>query len=456
LSSENHSTLKANSGNAQQSTSVLNKTNLMRVLVCALFALHVVVMLELVIKTGSWLTSDSPRYIALAASFAGGNGFSLATGAGFEPEGMRMPGYPLLIYVCQLLFSDMLGVVILQCLLMLISVWLIWRVALKVFGEATGLIFLALSSVYPFVSFSAGQISPEIPTVFILAAIFYLLLHRTWTRFILVGVLMALAVYFRPNLLLFGLFLTPACALADRRLVLKAVLMLVSSGLVLFPWALRNYQTFGVFTPMTVYRGTGLSLFLATWQPKVSVRSLVEYGMGRQETAELETSGMLAQVHALNEEIGVRPDTLFVTMELFPGNDKKARVDQVYTRAAISNIKAAPLLYLFGSVKNMGRMWFSAYLPESVPFIIRLGLILEGVLIFILGMTGTVLAMIRTRVDKDSRLIVFAAASTFLYFTLTLCWLHTEARYTIPARLILLMLAAYGLKRLWELRAGTV
>lgn len=427
----------------------------MRLLIGALFVLQGMVLLALVIKTIPWLTSDSERYMGLAAAFGSDKGFGLGSGAAFEPEGMRMPGYPLLIYVCQLLLSGALGVVICQCLLLLASVWIVWRVATKVFGETTALIFLALSSIYPFVAYSACQISPEIPTVFLVAAIFFLMLRTTWTRFALAGLMIALAAYFRPNLLLLGVFLAPACVLADRRLLLKALLMLIVFGLTLFPWALRNYQIFGVFTPVTVYRGTGLSLFLATWQNRVSVPSLVEYGMGRQRTPELQQSGMLTQVSALNEEIGVAPETIFVTMELFPGNDKKARVDAVYTRAAISNIKAAPLTYLLGSAKNMARMWFTAYLPESLPFILRLVLVLEGVLVFILGIAGTALAIIRTRVDKESRLIVFAAASAFLYFTLTLCWLHTEARYTIPVRLILLMLAAYGLKRLWELRAGT-
>ena len=165
---------------------------------------------------------------------------------------------------------------------------------------------------------------------------------------------------------------------------------------------------------------------------------------------------MLPEVRALNEQIGVAPETIFVNMELFPGNTKKGLADQVYMRAAIANIKAAPLTYLRGSLKNMARMWFSAYLPESVRTLIRLGLVIQGVLVLVLGIIGGALAIVRAWKETQTRLIVFAAASVFLNFTLTLCWLHTEARYTIPARLILLMLAAYGLKRLWELLRATM
>jgi len=39
---------------------------------------------------------------------------------------------------------------------------------------------------------------------------------------------------------------------------------------------------------------------------------------------------------------------------------------------------------------------------------------------------------------NDSRRgAVVAAALTLVFFYLGLCWLHTEARYTIPARLLL-------------------
>jgi 4-amino-4-deoxy-L-arabinose transferase-like glycosyltransferase len=425
----------------------------MRLLIGALFALHVVVLIALVIKTRPWMTGDSERYIALAASLGDGRGFSLGTGAAFEAEGIRMPGYPFLIYVCDALLGGARGLVVFQCLLLLASVWMVWRVALRTFGRVTGIIFLALSSIYPFVAYSACQISPEMPTVFLTSAIFFLLLRTTWTRFALAGILIGLAAYFRPNILLLGVFLIPACVLAERRLFLKAVLMLITSGLAMFPWAIRNYTTFGVFTPVTVYRGTGVSLFMATWQNKIPVRVLVNYGMRGHEATELEQSGMLPQARAVNEQIGVPPETIFVTMESFPGNDKKALADQLYTRAAIANIKAWPLTYLRGSLTNMARMWFSAYLPESLPSIVRLGLVVEGALVLLLALIGTTLAIKRAREDVHLRLIVFAAVSLFLYFTLTLCWLHTEARYTIPARLILLMLAAYGLKRLWELRA---
>jgi hypothetical protein len=71
---------------------------------------------------------------------------------------------------------------------------------------------------------------------------------------------------------------------------------------------------------------------------------------------------------------------------------------------------------------------------------------LWGLLVLLLGICGGVLAL--RHEPGPSRLILFAAVGALLYFTFTLCWLHTEARYTIPVRLFLLVFAAYALRRL--------
>lgn len=427
----------------------------MRLLVWALFATHALILLAIVVKTKPWLTGDSPRYLALADSLTSGRGFGLIAGAVFEAEGMRMPGYPLFIALCYACFGhNVLGVVVAQALLFLLSVWLVYRISKEAFGYFTSICFLVLSAFYPFVAYSAAQVSPEIPTVFLTTLALFLLLKPTWIRFAGAGAAVAAATYMRPNMLLLGVALAAASLVASRRLILKGLLMLLMSALLVLPWAIHNYNTFGVFTPTTVFRGTGLSLFLATWQSKVSVPSLVSYGMRGEVTPELANSGMLKQVHEVNKEIGVPPETVFVTLDAFPGNEKKALADKAFMCAALSNMRAWPLTYLRSSATNTLRMWFSAHLPETWPSLVRLALLFEGMLVLLLGLAGALLAALRSRDEK--RLIVAASVSLFLYFTFTLCWLHTEARYTIPARLVLVMFAAYALSRLLAVKVGRV
>jgi 4-amino-4-deoxy-L-arabinose transferase-like glycosyltransferase len=425
---------------------------LTRLLVYALFLLHLLVLAVVIQKSRPWLTGDSERYLLLAGSLAGGTGYGLPNGAGqFEAEAIRMPGYPVFILVLQKLMGQSaagvgLVIVLVQAALFLAAVWLMWRVAREVFDQWTGLCFLALSAVYPFIAYSAGQISPEMPTVFLVALVFFMLLRPTALRLALAGALVAAATYFRPNLLLLAAVITLACIAAERRLSLKALLPLIVCGALLLPWAIHNYRTFGVFTPTSVVTGAGINLFLGTWQARLSVPSMVKYGMAAEVTPELESSGMLAQVRAVNSEIGVPEALRPVNMGFYPDNLRRREAERLYRAVAVSNMKAWPTTYLLSSLRNMMRMWFSAYLPESFPASLRLMLVAEGVVVLCLGLVGALLALLRGR----GRLTVVAAVCALLYFTLTLCWFHTEARYTIPVRLVLLAFAAYALKVLLE------
>lgn len=419
----------------------LSPVNLCRI--CwGLLALHLLPLSFLLMKTNPWMTGDSGRYLALAESLLLGRGFGFENEGSMEPEGWRMPGYPLFIAVCRFVAGgSYLGVVVGQSALFLISVWLVWKIATRTFGELTGLFFLLLSTIYPFVAYSAGQISAEMPVVFLISMVFFLLLEPSLWRVALAALLIGSSAYFRPNLMILTLAIAAAITLADRRNYQKALLMLGIATIVAVPWAIRNYSVFGTFTPMPVFKGTGTSLLLATWQSKISAPSLIKYGMRGEVTPEVAMSGMIEQIRVLNRQIGVPENTVFVTLESYPNNQQKMKAEIVLTHAALSNIRSWPITYLRSSAINTVRMWFSANLPEDIPSWIRFGLRAEGVLIFLLGLGGVGKAVLRT--SNAQKLMVFCCAALFLYFSLTLCWLHTEARYTIPARLLFLMFAAY-------------
>jgi hypothetical protein len=398
------------------------------------------------------LTGDSSRYLALSESLKKGQGYGLESGATFELEGWRMPGYPAFITVCEaLLGGGSLSVIIAQSVLFLISVWVVWAVTDKALGREAGVMFLALSAVYPFVAYNVGQVSPEIPAVFLTVLALYCLLRPTLLRHAIAGGLLGAAGYFRPNLFPLGVAVAAALVLANRRSYRGAIVLVIAIGVVAFPWALRNYFVFGKFSPMPACTaGAGHSLLLATWQARVSSYSLIEYGMKGKATAELESSGMIEQIQALNLQLSMPPETISVTPESYPGNVKKAQADQLFTEAAFKNIRDWPLAYLRGAAVNAPRLWFSAYFPKSLPPAVRIGFVLFGLLTLLLGMAGIFFAARRDSIAHN-REVVFAAMGGILYLTISLCWFHTEARYTIPLRLVFLMFAAYGLTQLLSL-----
>ena len=405
------------------------------------FALNLLPLAAVIIKTAPWTTADSERYIGLSESLLLGRGFGLGVETSYEPEGWRMPGYPLFIAASKLITGyNNWGIVLIQAALFLASVWLIYKVAARTFGELTGLVFLIISAVYPFVAYSAGQLSPETPAVFIVSLAFFLLSDPTTRRVASAALLIGLSAYVRPNLLLLNLAMAAALVLMNRHNYRKALLMVVIAMGVAFPWAMRNYRIFGIFTPTPAIKGSGASLLLATWQSRVSIPALIDYGMNGNLNSEVRLSGMADQISGLNRRLGVPENTLFVTPESYPGNQVKLKADALFAETAYANIKNYPGEYLKSCFINAFRMWFSAYFPGGIPAAVRYGLLAEGILVMIMGLGGALITA--RRHDDRQKMVLILFTMTFLYFSLTLCWLHTEARYTIPARLPLLLFAA--------------
>jgi 4-amino-4-deoxy-L-arabinose transferase-like glycosyltransferase len=414
--------------------------------VCVLFLIQALVVIAVVVRAHPWVTGDSMRYVALAELLQEGQGFGLIVDGEYEPEGWRMPGYPVFIAASRILFGEsLLPIIIAQGVLFLVSVWLVYRAAWKLFGQPMAIVFLALSSAYPFVAYNVGQISAEIPTVFLVALAFFLLTLETSWAASATGAAFGLAAYFRPNLFLLGLVVAAAYLLANRRAHAKAGLIALGTVAAVLPWTVRNYTVFGRFTPTPVIKGTGHSTLLATWQSRVPVSSLVDYGMRGSVTDEMRRLGMAEQIADLNRRLGMPENTVFVTPESYPTNEKKMEADRLFGEAAFTNIKSWPLTYLRSSLVNMFRIWFSAQMT-GVPQPLKGVLILQGVLCFLAGILGLVLAL--QRLAPAGRPFVYAAVGACAYFTVTLCWLHTEARYTIPIRLILLLFSAYALTHL--------
>jgi hypothetical protein len=162
---------------------------------------------------------------------------------------------------------------------------------------------------------------------------------------------------------------------------------------------------------------------------------------------------MLDQIRLLNREIGVAPDVVFVTLESYEGNSKKALADRVLRRAAFVNMRAWPLAYARSVLECMPRLWFSNHMPEKLPLLVRTLLRLEGFTVLLVALGGAVFAARRLRRAPQPALaaILFSIG----YFTVSLSFFHIEARYSIPARLLLLSLAAFGLAEansLWRWR----
>jgi hypothetical protein len=404
------------------------------------FAIHFVVTLFFVRKNYPWQTGDSPRYLKLAANLREGVGFGLVNETGFDPEGLRDLGYPLFIAFCQTVTAtETFGVIVFQSLLFFLSVWLIWKTSESLFNKLTAQFFLLVSALYPFLANSANQISPEIVTVFLVSLAVYLLLRENLGSIFLAALCISLSAYFRANLIFLCFFIAFVLLLFSIRNIKYSLVFVITSLLIAAPNMWRNYQVFGKLTPVPVYSATGHSLLVATWQSKISAESIIDYSMKGAISEEMKQAGLIEQIQIINNSAGASFETVVTTPESYKTGEMKTKASEASYRMAVANIRESPFSYLKSTLINFFRLWFSANFPDTINPVLKTLLLVQGVVVFLLGLGGIIISFYQY--DKLNLALIFSAA-TIAYLSLTLCWLHTEARYTITGRLLLLMFAS--------------
>ena len=425
-----------------------------KILIFSLFLCHAIAFVFIATRTQSWLLNDSLAYMNLAKNLAVGS-FGFETASNFEPQGVRSFGYPVFVLICQLLPGNFdLNVVIVQGILYLTSVFLIWKLTRSIFCKSVSFVFLAVLLFYPFIAYQSCLVLPENICLFLLVAAAFVLdvlLRKNfiYTGFAAVGFLSGLAMYFRPNLFPLPFFLAFIFLLVHKK-CRRAVLFLPLAAIpTTLPNVIYNYQTFGKVSPVPIYGGAQTSLWMATWHARVSTDTILKYRRG-EITPALAASGMFEQMAEINRKVGVREDLFPIDMISYADNATRARVQEEYGKAAIENIRETPGIYLKSCFINLFRMWVSAHLSHSgISFWARFYLISIGVFVLLCGFGGLILS-IKNSVYLSSPFVVFASAA-IIFHSVTLCWSHTEARYTIPARLFLVAFAAYGIFGFYEI-----
>lgn len=418
--------------------------------VLLLFALNVIVLAALGVRTTPWLTGDSARYINLATGLRQTGHFGLFEQNSWEPEGWRQPGYPFFLAVFQAGVRHwVIAVVIAQGILFLIALYWFWRLTDTLFGSIVGLVFLAINAGYPAVAFHSVFITAEAVTVFLVGFTFYCLLKPSRLRCVLAGLATGAMVYFRPNMLFLVVPLGIALVVYNRQWLARVAVLVLCTTLVVLPWAVRNLVVFGKFTPLPVISGVGPSLFLATWQGRVSERSLILYGMKNIRDSEVITSGMARQIDEVNARLGVSSQVNVVSVSGYSGNRNKINANEMLRQFAIRNMRADPLSYVRHVLWSTVRIWFSVGALESFSPFVRLLVLAAGVLILIVGVVGFIIAL-KKDFGQPPAWFTCAALATVLYCCGTLCWFHNEARYTIPVRFVLMVFSARAITEVSE------
>lgn len=162
------------------------------------------------------------------------------------PDTIKMPGYPVLLYLHG---GDVLLVLMLQALVSAIKVPMVYRLAQQVgLQRPHALAAAALMAVEPMDILLSGQVLTEsVFTALLLAGTLFLLQGTRWRPLLIAAFLFAAASWVRPNGVWLIILASVAGYFCVHRRGSKGVAFATLGLLLLSPWAFRNRDALGRF-----------------------------------------------------------------------------------------------------------------------------------------------------------------------------------------------------------------
>ncbi len=259
-----------------------------RIVIIVIFTLLALVLLN---KTANFALSEKWKsvigyeYYWIAESLAGGHGYSIAAGHRwyfvdfqseypddqYYPTALEEPVYPFLLAFAFKSLGEYgrLAILLFNVVALYLTALVIYLLVRKIFDSHLGVIAsIALLTWWWFdVSWlTLGVFSPAILGGLNITFSAYLLLWSLEKISVKRGVILGLMLAFSCLTLAAGMLFIPLAAVVT--LILKrpvrpiawgpALAIVVTAGVVLLPWTLRNYMVFGQFIPIRT--GSGVSL----------------------------------------------------------------------------------------------------------------------------------------------------------------------------------------------------
>lgn len=195
-----------------------------------------------------------------------------------EPTLFIMPGMPFILSFFMLIFGDYehtaIAFRLFQCLLQVLSIYLVFVIARYMFHSKAALIACMISALYLPHYFTSGVILSEGLFCFLFLCLICMSIaahtNPSVGKYIGVGILVALLCYLKPQMFLFPLVLGTASFLRFRswkRIFLYGLTIGITFCVLLSPWWIRNYVDFGKFTPFTDSAGNPLLQGLQPGEP---------------------------------------------------------------------------------------------------------------------------------------------------------------------------------------------
>ncbi len=409
-------------------------------------------------------------------------GFSTA-GAGHDaaaiPTLIRLPGYPLFLAVCFLIFGvdHYTAVMFVQAGVDLCTCLLASHAAKRIFGPEAGRWTLWLGALCPFIANYVAAPLTETLTLFCIALAFYSLVRwqerekepRQVNRWLLVlGFALAYAILLRPEQGLLGAAVLPAMLFirrqrpgSSRRGIIPIVVAASLALLPLVPWAARNWNTFRVIQPLAPRFATdpgevnpsGFQRWFRTWAIDFASTENVywNYDAAAIQIADLPNRAFdsNAQYEATRALLEKYNESTSATEQL----------DQAFAALAQDRIDAAPVRYFV--VLPLARVANMTFRPrtENLPVQLEWWKLrshpratvfasLYGLLNLAYVLLATVTAVRWQNYGRFRPIILAMLATVGLRLALLLTLDNSEPRYTLEFFPVLFILGGAALVKL--------
>ncbi|HMF99398.1 MAG TPA: glycosyltransferase family 39 protein [Vicinamibacterales bacterium] len=438
------------------------------IVVCVIAALHGAAFI--VYQRPDWMTewSDQDGYRRLGESLARTGKFTrFPDAATFVPEVIRTPAYPIFVAaIYKVAGASQTAVALAQTALFILICLLVFAITRTIAGDGIALGAAALTALFPPIPYFGALVMTEVWTTFLFTVGVWLTLRgwrdrSPWT-FAALGFVLAATALSRPAFVLFPCALIAVGGIETLaggrapRLVHWAT-MLAAFAITLAPWLAYNYVNLGRIT-LSPAGGIGRGLWEGSWQatwPGRIQNELTHLADDIEDRGELD-----AQVRAVaaREHVDPGPMLEYVhqwedirdiwTKPTDPVQRAAARVaaDQEYGRVAIANVRSDSIAHL---VKRLARGVFVLWAGDIPIRYSRINLTPAIVIRFFWAVQAVLVAasiaglVALARGGRGVEALLLAAP--LVYITAVHFPLLTEARQSLPAKPVVLLLAALAI-----------
>jgi hypothetical protein len=420
-----------------------------------------------------WRTewSDQDGYRRLAQVLATTGKFTRVPDAPqFVPEVIRTPAYPLFVAtIYKVAGVRQMPVALAQTALFAAICLLVFAIARRVATDRLALGAAALTACFAPIPYFGALVMTEVWTTFLFTLSIWMAMRALESRrtmsFAALGVMLALTTLSRPVFLFFPFALAAACIVVlpwagvVRRPGLGQWAVLVAAfGVTLLPWFSYNYVNLGKFT-ISPAGGVGRGIWEGQWQATWSGRLQNELTLVADATDDRALLDTRVEAIAAREQLPSAPMIEYVhqwqdirriwTTPIEPRERATARVaaDQEYLRVGLENLRTDSAAHLARRLARGVFILWAGEIPfrysdinQMPPIVIRAVWGLQAA-IGVAALAGLVALF---RAGKTAEACVFG--SCLLYITGVHFPLLTEARQSLPAQPVVLLLASFAFK----------